>query len=128
MNTALIIIGLAMFIFIAIFTLKLSKEKNSTRRTCKDYRENHLEDVIMKLDSRLFKKVTGLEISDFELLVNKGVFNKPLMNLAIKDFKTYEDSSLQYLGLTTHKFERYGLMDTVVSKNDLKVLFENKTK
>tara|TARA_R110001592_G_scaffold162565_1_gene395834 strand:- start:513 stop:1961 length:1449 start_codon:yes stop_codon:yes gene_type:complete len=92
-----------------------------------DYRENHLEDVITKLDSRLFKKVTGLEISDFELLVNKGVFNKPLMNLAIKDFKTYEDSSLQYLGLTTHKFERYGLMDTVVSKKDLNPFFENKT-
>jgi hypothetical protein len=68
-----------------------------------DYRENHLEDVITKLDSRLFKKVTGLEISDFELLVNKGVFNKPLMNLAIKDFKAYEDSSLQYLGMTTYK-------------------------
>ena len=58
---------------------------------------------------------------------NKGVFNKPLMNLAIKDFKTYEDSSLQYLGLTTHKFERYGLMDTVVSKKDLNPFFENKT-
>ena len=92
-----------------------------------DYRENHLEDVITKLDSRLFKKVTGLETSDFELLVNKGVFNKPLMNLAIKDFKTYEDSSLQYLGLTTHKFERYGLMDTVINKKDFKVFFENKT-
>ena len=92
-----------------------------------DYRENHLEDVITKLDSRLFKKVTGLETSEFELLVNKGVFNKPLMNLAIKDFKTYEDSSLQYLGLTTHKFERYGLMDTVINKKDFKVFFENKT-
>ena len=46
--------------------------------------------------------------------------------LAIKDFKTYEDSSLQYLGLTTHKFERYGLMDTVVSKKDLNPFFENK--
>ena len=92
-----------------------------------DYRENHLEDVITKFDSRLFKKVSGLEISDFELLVNKGVFNKPLMNLAIKDFKAYEDSSLKYLGLTTHKFERYGLMDTVVSKKDIKSFFENKT-
>ncbi len=91
-----------------------------------DYRENHLEDVITKLDYKLFKKVTGLEISDFELLVNKGVFNKPLMNLAIKDFKIYEDSSLQYLGLTTHKFEKYGLMNTVVSKKDLNPLFENK--
>jgi hypothetical protein len=92
-----------------------------------DYRENHLEDVITKLDYKLFKKVTGLEISDFELLVNRGVFNKPLMNLAIKDFKIYEDASLQYLGLTTHKFEKYGLMDTVVSKKDLHPLFQNKT-
>tara|TARA_Y100001958_G_C21243113_1_gene571731 strand:- start:114 stop:2636 length:2523 start_codon:yes stop_codon:yes gene_type:complete len=92
-----------------------------------DYRENHLEDVITKLDTKLFRKVTGLEIKDFELLVNKGVFNKPLMNLAIKDFKTYEDSSLQYLGITTHKFERYGLMDTVITKKEFKKYFVNQT-
>jgi len=90
-----------------------------------DFRENHLEDVIRKLDTKLFKKVTGLEIKDFELLLNKGVFNKPLMNLAIKDFKTYEDTSLQYLGITTHKFERYGLMDTVITKKDFKTYFVN---
>ena len=92
-----------------------------------DYRESHLEDVIRKLDTTLFRKVTGLEIKDFELLVNKGVFNKPLMNLAIKDFKTYEDSSLQYLGITTHKFERYGLMDTVITKKEFKQYFVNQS-
>jgi multisubunit Na+/H+ antiporter MnhC subunit len=32
MNTALIIIGLAMFIFIVVFTLKSSKEKRKTQQ------------------------------------------------------------------------------------------------
>jgi hypothetical protein len=32
MNTALIIIGLAMFIFIVVFTLKPSKEKRKTQQ------------------------------------------------------------------------------------------------
>jgi LPXTG-motif cell wall-anchored protein len=31
MNTALVIIGLAMFIFIVVFSLKRSKEKKETR-------------------------------------------------------------------------------------------------
>ena len=67
-----------------------------------------------------------------QLLQKKEKFNhnnhlKIRMNLAIKDFKVYEDSSLKYLGLTTHKFERYGLMDTVISKKDIKSFFENKT-
>ena len=44
MNTALIIIGLAMFIFIVVFTLKRSKEKRKTlqeeHEKIKEYGEN----------------------------------------------------------------------------------------
>lgn len=35
-----------------------------------DYREQTLEDVITQLEPGLFRKVTGLDVSDFELLVS----------------------------------------------------------
>ena len=37
-----------------------------------DYREKSLKDVITQLEPGLFKKVTGLEVKDFELLVSLG--------------------------------------------------------
>jgi len=61
-----------------------------------DYREYSLKDVIQQLEKKLFTKVTGLAIKDFELLVSLGVFNGPLMNDAVYKFKRYEDSSLSY--------------------------------
>lgn len=45
-----------------------------------DYRERCLKDVITQLEPGLFKKVTGLSVKDFELLVSLGVFNDSLMN------------------------------------------------
>ena len=48
-----------------------------------DYREQTLKDVITQLEPALFKKVTGLSIKDFELLLTLGVFNSSLMNLSI---------------------------------------------
>ena len=80
-----------------------------------DYRERSLKDVITQLEPGLFKKVTGLETKDFELLVSLGVFNGPLMNDAIYKFKRYEDSSLRYTGINKHKDENIGLFDTVIS-------------
>ncbi|MEE1244491.1 MAG: hypothetical protein UHM16_02325 [Acutalibacteraceae bacterium] len=59
-----------------------------------DYRERSLKDVITQLEPGLFKKVTGLDVKDFELLCSLGVFNANLMNDAIFKFKRYEDSSL----------------------------------
>jgi hypothetical protein len=59
-----------------------------------DYRERALRDVITKLEPGLFKRVTGLEVKDFELLVSLNVFNSALMNDAVYKFKRYEDSSL----------------------------------
>ncbi len=59
-----------------------------------DYRERCLKDVITYLEPGLFRKVTGLTIKDFELVVSLGVFNSALMNDAVYKFKRYEDASL----------------------------------
>ena len=68
-----------------------------------DYREQTLMDVIKQLEPELFKKVTGLTIPDFELLVSIGIFNEQVMNSAVFAFKRYEDASLSYTGITKHK-------------------------
>lgn len=82
-----------------------------------DYRENTLRDVVTKLEPGLFKKVTGLEIADFELLLSIGLFNSEHMDNAIYAFRRYEDASLQYSGITRHEFpRRIGLFDTVISE------------
>ncbi len=88
-----------------------------------DYREYCLEDVITQLEPGLFKKVTGLEVKDFELLVSLNVFNRALMNDAVYKFKRYEDSSLVYTGINKHEGEKVGLFDTVISNQDYKKLF-----
>ena len=84
-----------------------------------DYRENTLQDVITKLEPGLFRAVTGLTVEDFHLLVNLGVFNATHMNQAVFAFRRYEDSSLSYTGIESHKgLRRYGLYDTVVAIDD----------
>jgi hypothetical protein len=83
-----------------------------------DYRERCLKDVITQLEPGLFKKVTGLTVKDFELLVSLGVFNSALMNDAIYKFKRYEDASLNYTGINKHAGEDVGLYDTVLSAKD----------
>lgn len=83
-----------------------------------DYRERALKDVITQLEPGLFKKVTGLEVKDFELLVSLGVFNSALMNDAIYKFKRYEDASLEYTGINKHEGQDVGLYDTVLSRKE----------
>ena len=83
-----------------------------------DYRERSLRDVITQLEPGLFKKVTGLVVKDFELLVSLGVFNSALMNDAVYKFKRYEDASLEYGGINRHEGEKIGLYDTVLSLRD----------
>jgi len=83
-----------------------------------DYRERSLKDVITQLEPGLFKRVTGLTIEDFELLVSVGVFNSGLMNDAVYKFKRYEDSSLRYAGIDKHGSTDIGLFDTVISNDD----------
>jgi len=90
-----------------------------------DYRERCLKDVITQLEPGLFKKVTGLTVKDFELLVSLGVFNSALMNDAVYKFKRYEDASLIYIGINKHEGEEVGLYDTVLSSEDYRETFEN---
>ncbi|MCL1922018.1 MAG: GIY-YIG nuclease family protein [Kiritimatiellaeota bacterium] len=84
-----------------------------------DYRECCLRDVITQLEPGLFRKVTGLEIKDFELLVSLDVFNSALMNDAVYKFKRYEDASLEYAGINRHAGEAVGLYDTVVHAGEM---------
>ena len=88
-----------------------------------DYRERSLKDVITKLEPDLFKKVTGISVKDFELLVSLGVFNSSLMNDAVYKFKRYEDASLSYLGINKHEGESVGLYDTTLSTEDYEASF-----
>ena len=90
-----------------------------------DYRERSLKDVITKLEPALFRKVTGLQVKDFELLVSLGVFNSALMNDAVYKFKRYEDASLEYTGINKHEGNDIGLYDTIISQEDY-LKFTNK--
>ncbi|MCL1815202.1 MAG: hypothetical protein FWG27_05230 [Treponema sp.] len=92
-----------------------------------DFREMTLTDVITKLEPQLFKKVTGLSVKDFDLLVSLGLFNSAHMNGAVYNFKRYEDASLVYTGINKHEGEKIGGWDTVLHKEEYKKIFENKT-
>jgi hypothetical protein len=90
-----------------------------------DYRERSLKDVITQLEPGLFKKVTGVTVKDFDLLVSLGVFNSALMNDAVYKFKRYEDASLVYAGVNKHEGEDVGLYDTVISSADYTGIYAN---
>ncbi|MDD6980396.1 MAG: GIY-YIG nuclease family protein [Clostridia bacterium] len=90
-----------------------------------DFRERSLKDVITQLEPGLFKKVTGLDVSDFNLLCSIGVFNASLMNDAIFKFKRYEDSSLSYTGIEKHISDEIGGWDTVIRREEYQKLFYN---
>lgn len=82
-----------------------------------DFRENTLQDVITKLEPELFLAVTGLTVTDFNLLVRLRVFNTEQMNHAVFAFRRYEDASLHYTGIESHQgLTHYGLYDTVVAR------------
>ena len=90
-----------------------------------DYRERTLKDVITQLEPGLFKKVTGVSVPEFELLVSLGVFNSALMNDAVYKFKRYEDASLSYTGINKHEGEDFGLYDTVLTRKEAQMVYEN---
>lgn len=90
-----------------------------------DYRERSLKDVITQLEPGLFKKVTGLDVKDFELLCSIGVFNASLMNDAIFKFKRYEDSSLTYTGIDKHEGKDVGGWDTVIKRAEYEQMYYN---
>ena len=90
-----------------------------------DYRERSLKDVITQLEPGLFKKVTGLDVNDFNLLCSIGVFNASLMNDAIFKFKRYEDSSLSYTGIEKSVSNEVGGWDTVILREEYEKFFFN---
>ena len=88
-----------------------------------DYRESNLQDVITQLEPGLFKKVTGLDIKDFNILCTIGVFNSDVMSESIRMFRRYEDDSLSYTGISTHENENIGLWDTSITRKEFDSLF-----
>jgi hypothetical protein len=91
-----------------------------------DYREYSLEDVITQLEPKLFRKVTGLNVKDFNLLCSLNVFNASLMNDAVYKFKRYKDASLVYTGLESrHTGEGVGLFNTVLTEEEYKELYHS---
>ena len=92
-----------------------------------DFRERTLKDVITQLEPGLFRKVTGLTVKDFELLVSLGVFNSSLMNDAVYKFKRYEDASLEYTGVNKSMQGDVGGFDTVISREEYNEIFVNQS-
>lgn len=90
-----------------------------------DFREKSLKHVIMHLEPRLFKKVTGLDIDDFNTLCNLGVFNADTMNDAVFKFKRYEDASLTYAGVDRHAGEDVGGWDMVLKRKEYERLYKS---
>lgn len=90
-----------------------------------DDREQTLKDVITQLEPELFKKVTGLTMPDFELLVSIGIFNGQIMNSAVFAFKRYEDASLCYTGLSKHDEFKIGGWNTQLSKQEYEFVEKN---
>ena len=91
-----------------------------------DCRERSLKDVITQFEPGLFKKVTGLDVKDFELLCSLGVFNASLMNDAIFKFKRYEDASLIYTGIDRHEGKDVGGWDSVIKREEYEQRFYNR--
>lgn len=87
-----------------------------------DFREETLKDVITKLEPDLFKRVTGLLVKDFELLVSLGLFKEGIMNEAVYKFRRYEDSSLVYTGIDRHIDEKVGLYSTVLTRKEYETI------
>lgn len=93
-----------------------------------DYREQSLKEVITQLEPGLFKKVTGLSVKDFELLVSLGVFRDSVMNDAVYKFRRYEDASLSYTGIEKHSYDAsVGLFDTSLSMADFEEMARQDT-
>ncbi len=88
-----------------------------------DYRERSLKDVITQLEPGLFKKVTGLDTKEFDLLCSLGVFNANSMNAAIFGFKRYEDASLSYTGIDKNADKAVGGWDTVLRREEYEKLY-----
>ena len=83
-----------------------------------DEREEALKQVITKIEPALFKKVTGITVQDFELLVSLGLFRENLMNIMVFNFRKYEDASMVYTGINRHTGEHVGLFSGSISAQE----------
>ena len=84
-----------------------------------DNREQCLEDVIRKLEPKLFTKVTGIKVSEFEVLLELGIIDEEHMNDSVFLFRRYEDSSLTYTGIDKHTRDRnIGLFSKTISEEE----------
>lgn len=83
-----------------------------------DEREEALKQVITKIEPALFKKVTGITVQDFELLVSLGLFRENLMNIMVFNFRKYEDASMVYTGINRHAGEHVGLFSGSISAQE----------
>lgn len=88
-----------------------------------DYREQTLKDVITQLQPGLFKKVTGLDVKDFDILCSIGLFDSDKMNQGIFGFRKYENASLSYTGIDMHEGEMIGGWDTVLRREEYEELY-----
>lgn len=88
-----------------------------------DYREQTIKDVITQIEPELFKKVTGLDVKDFETLCSIGLFDSEKMNQGIFGFRKYESSSLSYTGIDKHANEAIGGWDTVLRRQEYDTLY-----
>lgn len=88
-----------------------------------DYREQCIKDVITQIEPDLFKKVTGLNVKDFDVLCSIGLFDPEKMNQGIFGFRKYENSSLSYTGIDMHEGEDIGGWDTVLKREEYNALY-----
>ena len=90
-----------------------------------EYREQTLKDIITKLEPDLFKKVTGLDVSVFNVLCEIGLFDPEKMNQGVFGFRRYESASLNYAGIDMHEGEDVGGWDTVLKRAEFDELYAN---
>lgn len=83
-----------------------------------DYREETLVDVIKRQEPDLFKKVTNLELGDFQALCDIGIFNPTTMDAAVFAFRRFEDASLHYAGGGKVN-EAFGGWDSYATREDV---------
>ena len=88
-----------------------------------DYREQCIKDVITQIEPDLFKKVTGLDVKDFDVLCSIGLFDPEKMNQGIFGFRKYENASLSYTGIDMHEDEDVGGWDTVLKRDEYETLY-----
>jgi hypothetical protein len=90
-----------------------------------DYREETLKDVITNIEPELFRKVTGLMVSDFEKMCEIGVFQSTNINSAVFAFKRFEQYSLVYAGgKELNESDILGGFDAKVRRDELEEVIE----